>query len=526
MLEDTLLQSSTAEQWKRIGIQHHHGINIPLFSLRSISSCGIGEFTDLSAIFDWCEQIGLDVVQVLPLNDTGPDSSPYSAISAFALNPIHLGLESLPRAGHYADLRPIIKQLKALNQTQRIAYDKVRVLKEKFLKLYHALEYPLISATPEYQSFLQKNRWLRGFAIFKTLKRQHNWETWEKWPEDIKNPSPERWRELENQLEPEISYHEFVQYYCSQQLQTAKARATLAGVFFKGDIPILISRESADLWQHRSLFLEAYSAGAPPDMYAPEGQNWGFPLFNWEAMRQDNYLWWKDRLTVASRYYHLYRLDHIVGFFRIWAIPAGASAKEGFFLPKNESTWLDHGREILQMLVESSPLLPIGEDLGAIPNGVRAAMDDLGICGTKVMRWERHWNTDRGYISIKDYAPKSMTTVSTHDSEPLSLWWKQLPEDASAYARNRGWTYNQKISHEQQLAILHDSHHSSSLFHVNLLQEYLALFPGLVWPNLEDERINVPGTWSDNNWSYRFRPTLEQIIGNDALAEAIRQMVS
>lgn len=516
-----LSQCPAAEQWMRIGIRHHHGINIPLFSLHTESSTGIGEYADLHPLIDWCAKIGMDVIQLLPLNDTGLDSSPYSAISAFALNPIHLGLAHLPGAKQYPDLLQLIEQLQPLSHTPRVQYVQVRELKERFLQQYYAWEYPSIASSQDYHQFIAKNQWLRAYSLFKTIKKQRLWQSWEDWPEDLKKPTPATIESLTNRFLFEVQYHQFVQFLCHQQLKAVKEHAEKTGVFLKGDIPILISRESSDLWENRQLFNLDYSAGAPPDYYGPEGQKWGFPIFNWNALEQENYHWWRQRLDCAHDYYHLYRLDHIVGFFRIWAIPIEKPAKEGLFIPAEEKTWVDHGKKILSQITQSSPLLPIGEDLGTIPNGVRPCLHSLGICGTKVMRWERRWGTTNEFISVTDYLPESMTTVSTHDSPTLAGWWKDLPDEARSYAKDKKWNYLPDLSHEQRRAILQESHHSSSLFHINLLQEYLALFPDLVAADSEQERVNIPGLISDQNWTYRFRPSVEEIISHEALAQAM-----
>ena len=246
---------------------------------------------------------------------------------------------------------------------------------------------------------------------------------------------------------------------------------------------------------------------------------------NWEEMEKQHDQWWRTRLHAASELYHMYRIDHVVGFFRIWAIPEGQLGREGRYLPDNPKTWLAHGEKIMRMMLQTSPLLPIGEDLGTVPAEVRQKLRELAICGTKVMRLERRWEGDKSFIPIENYEPISMTTVSTHDSGTLQLWWRQHPEEAADFCRFKGWDYTVPLSHDCQRQILWDSHHSRSLLHINPLQEYLALFPDLVWPNPEDERVNVPGIISEKNWSYRFRPTLEEIITHKALTQAMQEVL-
>lgn len=515
--------SPSAPLWESVGIRNHHGIALPLFSLHSTSSCGIGEYPDLLPLLPWCQNIGFDVIQLLPLNDTGNDTSPYSALSANALNPIYLGLSQLPQIENYPELIQEIKELQKLNHTQRIQYSAVQQGKERFLRKYYRQYSPTIIHTEPYQSFKRDNPWLTGYALFKTLKAHYNLQSWEEWPPEWRDPKLPL--QIPEEFIDEVEYHIFIQYLSFQQIESVKKQAESYKILLKGDIPILINRDSVDVWLHRDLFLLDYEAGAPPDMYAKEGQKWGFSPYKFEAMESEDFQWWKERLKVATHCFNIYRIDHVVGFYRIWSIPKGLTAKDGYFIPSDESVWIPHGDKIMRMMLSNCPMLPIGEDLGTIPPAVRINLRDLGICGTKVMRWERRWNTDRGFIDPKDYPPESMTTVSTHDSETLQLWWKNRPEEARWYAAALGWEYTPDLTKDQHIYFLNASHHSGSLFHINLLGEYLALVPGMTWPDPADERINVPGVVSDLNWTYRFRPSVEDIVSNASLLEEIRGIV-
>ncbi len=521
-----LQQSAAKKQWDAIGIRQHHGVNLPLFALRSKKSCGIGEYPDLMPLLPWCRELNLDVLQLLPLNDTGQETSPYSALSALALNPIHLGLAQLPFLERFPELQKKLAPMQVLSQKQRIDYPQVYAAKRSFLQEYYKNAFPLIASTPEYQTFLKENSWLNGYALFKAIKEQRYWQAWLEWPEELRAPSEAGFKDLVDRYQNEISYHSFIQYLCFQQLEEVKKAAESEGVFLKGDIPILTNRESADVWLYPHLFHLDYSAGAPPDMYSSEGQNWGFPIYNWDEHMKQNYQWWRQRLTVTSKFYHIYRLDHVVGFFRIWAIPQGKSGNEGKFLPEDRSTWIPEGEKILRMMLEVCPMLPIGEDLGMVPPEVRACLSGLGICGTKVMRWERMWDEDKRFIELNDYSPTSMTTVSTHDSETLQLWWMRNIDEVKAFCEFKGWSFTYDLLRSRHRDILWDSHHTSSLFHINLLQEYFPLVLGLPWPDSDDERINIPGIVSNRNWTYRFRPYVEEIVSNNQLKNAIRDVVT
>lgn len=512
--------TESAKHWQRVGRRAHGGVNIPLFSLHTAKSCGIGEFLDLLPLFPWLHSLGLDVLQLLPLNDTGIDQSPYSSISAFALNPIHLSLHAIP--GVTEDMIPVV--LRQATRSPLIDYSMVRADKEVFLRAYFEREFTAVRDTSEFVDFCRHHRpWLEGYVLFKSLKVVYQWQPWRSWPAEQVHPDSQTVDLLRREYAHDMDYHRFVQYLCFQQMKEVKKQALDAHVFLKGDIPICCGAESAEAWLQPELFVPGLTAGAPPDMYSLEGQNWGFPIFDWKQLERQQYNWWRMRLSVAAELYDIYRVDHIVGLFRIWAIPVGKSAKEGHFLPEDPAMWIAHGRKILQMMLDSNPMLPIGEDLGTIPPAVRVCLREMGICGTKVMRWERAWEEDGRYLQLAEYPPLSMTTVSTHDSETVSGWWSRQPQEAKLFAAHKRWIYSIPLCQQYLFEILRDSNHSASLFHINLLNEYLALIPELVWPDPNMERINIPGTVVSTNWSYRFRPSVEEIVANRELATLMRQ---
>lgn len=517
--------SPAAAQWERIGIRHHHGLCLPLFSLHSEQSAGIGEYPDLLPMLTWCKRIGFDTIQLLPLNDTGPNTSPYSSISAFALNPLHLGLAHLPGMDKEdTRLQIPLKEIQKLTSTQRLDYSSLHSMREQFLRDYFRFHSQEILETDAYRQFQKENPWLPGYSLFKSIKIHCQWHSWRSWPEEIRNREPKTLENLHLKYEMDIAFHTFVQYLCFQQMKEVKAAADRLGIFLKGDLPILLDLESADLWLHSPLFNFDFGAGAPPDGYSDIGQNWGFPLYNWDEMEKQNYSWWKERLAVASNFYHIYRIDHVVGFFRIWAIAPGELAINGKFIPSDPEQALAQGKKLMSMMLDATHMLPIGEDLGTVPPEVRKVLQDLGICGTRVMRWERDYSGDKHFISPESYPLLSITTVSTHDSSTLQLWWKENSDEARDYCLFSGWEYHTPLPSEYQFALLYASHHTHSLFHINLLQEYLALFPEFVHLNPEDERINIPGIIADSNWSYRFLPSVETIAANEDLAALIHAL--
>lgn len=525
-LAQKLFDTPAGPQWRQIGVKRHHGICIPLFSLHSAKSCGIGEYLDLIPLIKWCRDLGMDVIQLLPLNDIGLETSPYNSLSANALNPIHISLSALPGIEKVPDYQAKLGKIRYWNRTNRIKYHIVRELKFSFFREYIPLVYEDFCTTPEYRSFLEQNKWIEPYALFKAIKEEQLWKNWEDWPNHLKSPSERGYQDLLQQHQKVCQIHEFLQFICYKQLEEVKRIANEQGVYIKGDIPILISRDSADVWHQRQYFLLHIAAGAPPDMYTREGQYWGFPIYDWEELEKNDFEWWRTRLQIASHLYNLYRIDHVVGFFRMWAIPLGKQAKEGSFIPASENEWIPTGRKLMEMMLKTAPILPIGEDLGLVPNEVKHCLYELGICGTKMMRWERRWETDGGFIPIEEYQPMTMTTVSTHDSDTLQLWWRHFPKEAKLFSEFKGWDYKPFLTSSRHKQILWDSHHSGSLFHINLLQEYLALFPELISPNPHDERVNIPGKILDTNWTYRFRPKIEEIIDHIPLKEAMKEILS
>ncbi len=525
-LVQTIFSSPAQLGWKRIGLKHFHGIDLPLSALRTRKSSGIGEFHDLLPMIDWAKSCGLNILQLLPLNDSGSDPSPYNAVSSTALHPIYLSLHALPYIDTLPELRGRLSSFAVHNEAQRIPYIEILLHKLQWLREYFEAVGSRILETTECRNFVEKHTWVTPYALFKTLRKLFHHQSWLYWPEEIKRPTHAQYDDLLKTNEKEIAFQTFLQYLSFSQLKQIKTYAEKQGVLLFGDIPLLINSESADVWAFPDQFDLTYAAGAPPDYYNKEGQYWGFPLFRWNEIEKTKFDFWKQRLFFHAHFYDLYRIDHVLGFFRLWGIPRNRPVKEGSYFPPDEAKWEPMGRALLQMMLENSQgMLPIAEDLGVVPECVPRVLHDLSIPGTKVMRWERAWKTDRHFFHPKEYSPLSLTCVSTHDTPTLALWWRDFSEEAQEYAASKGWPYSPELTKEMRFDILKSSHHSGSLFHVNLLQEYLALFPELVWPDPAAERINVPGTLLPSNWLYRFRPWVEEIVAHEELKHAIQQFV-
>lgn len=311
------------------------GTAIPLFSLRSQDSFGVGEFNDIKLLVDWAVETGQSVIQILPINDTTitgtwMDSYPYKANSSFALHPQYL---HLPDAGVRVDknYRELQAELNALPQEdyERVNNEKTRLMRKAF-----TVTGPTVIAGADYKKFVKENGfWLISYAAFCVLRDQYQTSDFSKWGQYSKYNSS-KVDEFSSDNSQDIEFYCYEQFCLDQQLNDAVSYAHSNGVILKGDLPIGISRESVDAWLYPSMFHLDSQAGAPPDAFSVFGQNWGFPTYNWDNMAKDGFSWWKARLRKLSEYFDAFRIDHILGFFRIWEIPSDCiHALLGHFSP-------------------------------------------------------------------------------------------------------------------------------------------------------------------------------------------------
>lgn len=305
--------------------RHFTGISIPVAALRTAAGCGAGEFADLVPLGTWCRDVGLDLIQLLPINDTGTNSSPYSALSAFALHPLYLNLDGVPGAGPYARDIAGFKADSAKHEAAsrgRFSYAAVVAFKLSIVERAFAENAVSLAGDSGFANWRRENPWVVPYAVFTALKKETRNAPWSSWGE-MADPSLERITSWWDSHPVECLPAAWVQYLLEMQLADASRALQSVGVFLKGDLPILMSRESVDVWAERSFFDLTGIAGAPPDMFSPDGQNWGFPVYNWESLGREGYRWWKDRLRQAGKFFHAFRIDHVLGFFRIWRIPQG-----------------------------------------------------------------------------------------------------------------------------------------------------------------------------------------------------------
>ncbi len=516
----------SARHWAGIGSERRLGVAVPVFSLRSERSAGIGDFADLEPLVDWCQAFGASVIQLLPLNDLGNDSAPYGAVSAFALDPIYAAPERLPGVQKKAALRKKAAALaEELEQSGPVDYARVRSARMAFLETVYESQKGSLPRNAEFCAFVEEHQeWLEDYVLYRTLREHHGWRSWEDWGGTYDIVSLVR---FSAEHAERLQFHRWIQWVLDAQLRAAHAYANKQNILLKGDIPILVGRDSADVWRHPELFFLDTSAGAPPDYYAEEGQNWGFPTYDWEAHWPTGCKWWRARLAHAARYFDLYRVDHVVGLFRIWTIRQGEeTGRNGWFSPSEEWRWGGHGRGILEMMLDATEMLPLAEDLGTIPDVCRHTLRELGICGTKVVRWERRWHGDQSFIPPAEYGPLSMATLSTHDSATLRGWWEESPDERQRYWETLGGQgpAPEQIPTDMHLKALSELAQADSTFVILLPQDILAPFDRLEGTPSEN-RINVPGTVVDTNWSWRLASTLDELADDDELNGRLKELL-
>lgn len=314
------------------------GVAIPVFSLRSENSFGVGEFLDLEPFADWGKAVGLRLIQILPVNDTSAthtsaDSYPYAAISAFALHPLYINIAAVADAKNKKLLAALEPERKRLNALEEMDYATVMEAKLGFLKKIFPSQKAQTLQSAEYKNFASENEhWLLPYAAFCFLRDKYNTSDFSQWPEHSRYDA--KAIAVLAKDNDEIAFHLFIQFHLHLQLKEATAHAHAKGLVVKGDIAIGVYRHSADVWQEPELYNTNIQAGAPPDPFAAKGQNWGFPTYNWPRMESDGFKWWKHRFSQMGHYFDAFRIDHILGFFRIWSIPTHAvEGILGYFVP-------------------------------------------------------------------------------------------------------------------------------------------------------------------------------------------------
>ncbi|HMG05048.1 MAG TPA: 4-alpha-glucanotransferase [Chthoniobacterales bacterium] len=544
------------------------GVLAPLFALRTETDLGIGDLAALRQFIDWAAGIGFKIVQLLPINEMGGDHSPYNAISAVALEPttLHLAPGS-PEDLSQADFDEVI----ARNDLERlrkgaVKHDRVRTLKFDLLGKAFANFSERARADAKYAAAFDafceaEGAWLVDYAFFRALMDENgNHETWDQWPEEHRSTDSARdWLaalspERQAGFDKRARFYRYVQWIAHLQWTAVKAYAEERGVGLMGDIPFGVNYYSADVYSRRDEFALEWSGGAPPEPYFKDdeftqkwGQNWGIPLYRWDVMRTRNLDWWRQRVRGVRKIFHVFRIDHVLGFYRVYAFPWRPARNPEFlplswdemrertggaipqFYPRDDSTWehceasCGEGEDYLRVVLEEAgETRVVGEDLGTVPDYVRPSLQSLGVAGFKIPQWEvKHGRVTRG----EDYERSSVTTYATHDHKPIRAMWdeaqdkkvttqEQALEDLLKIAGFAGIEPREGLDYLRDFypAIMSALFQSNSWMAIVMITDLLA----------RKDRFNVPGTAANSNWSRRMQKTVAGLDASPTLRKRMR----
>jgi 4-alpha-glucanotransferase len=543
------------------------GILAPLFALRRENDLGIGDVGALRDLVDWAAEQGFGVVQLLPINETGNDHSPYNAVSSVALEPTTLELspETIPDLSE-ADFAEVTGGFDLdLLRAGPVDYPQVRSLKLRLLDRAfghfsaHGWKQNDRRAR-KFRTFCKaENAWLDDYALFRVLMDENGGtERWDIWPQDRQNAATARhWLAAQRpavrrHFEIQIRGAKYRQWLVWQQWREAKAYADTRGVALMGDIPFGVSYYSADTWGTPEIFDLKWSGGCPPerilevDEFTKKwGQNWGIPLYRWDVLRARNFDWWRQRVRKVRDVFHLFRIDHVLGVFRIYGFPwrpqfnadflpltpdEAAARTDGelpHFVahaddsPEHQAANCAQGEEILEVLIEEcGQWRLIGEDLGEVPPYVRPCLQRLEIAGFKIPQWEDE--PSGAMIDGSKYERLSLVTYATHDHEPLLAMWEGWMSAIRAAehggpetwpARDRAWQQCRRFARYAgfdvpELAPWTDDIHERLLGAILRSNSWLCVFM-ITDLFATSQRFNIPGAVSESNWSQR----LEQPVG-------------
>jgi 4-alpha-glucanotransferase len=421
------------------------GLLIPLFSCPSTASWGIGEIADLSPMTAWLAEAGQSLVQLLPLNEMADgQQSPYSARSAMAIDPIYIRMAGVPEfaalGGELAVFDDAERQrLAAVGRASGVPYAEIRRLKNTalgaaFLRFYDGEWRRDSDRARAMKIFLAGQAgWIEDYALYRALHDREVGRPWTEWPAPLRDRDPAALDRARRELAREILFHQYMQWIADGQWQEVRKAARANGVAVFGDLPFMVDGDSADVWANQASFRLDVSVGVPPDAFSATGQDWGMPLYRWDAIAAGGFSWLRSRARRSADLFDGYRVDHLVGFYRTYARPRDGSP--AFFSPAEEDRQLVLGERVLAIMREPGAAI-IAEDLGIVPDFVRASLVRLKVPGFRVFRWERLWQQpDQPFRDPTEYPPLSVATSGTHDTEPLATWWQHAtPEDRGKVA--------------------------------------------------------------------------------------------
>ena len=532
------------------------GLLAPLFALRTENDLGIGDTDSLKELVDWAAAHGFGLVQVLPINESGGDNSPYNILSSLALDPTTVATNPKALKDLAAgDFKKICGQHDvAALRTGQVNYRGVRRLKRDLLeaawKRFKSKEIKeKTRRARDFAAWTKENAaWLDSYTLFRALVRWHDEnENMDGWPKQHRTlPAAKKWLAGaspadKRRMRDWQGFYGYVQWVAYVQWSALKSYGDERGVALVGDVPVGVSVFSADVFAQPEIFDLSRSAGAPPEkVFAADhftakwGQNWGFPLYHWEEMAKDNYAWWRQRLRTTMEIFHFLRVDHALGFFRIYSFPwrperndeflplseEEAKARTGGELPRfvpcddttmeGKETNRAQGDRLFRMIVEETgPHRLIAEDLGEMSPYVRPVLQAQEIPGFKIPMWER--THDNWLTPGSDYERLSLATYATHDHPTLRAYWDGWYADTQSSDPHKSGMARRQMEEMARFAGLpiHGPVPWSDEIHEGLLRGLFHSNSWLVVNMITDlfgtaERFNVPGAIGDENWTERF----------------------
>lgn len=487
------------------------GLLVPLFSCPSTRSWGIGDIGDVSHVTAWLAGAGQRVLQLLPLNAMAHgQKSPYSATSAMAIDPIFIRLAAVPEFGALGGEASIgaaeREVLDEARRSARVEYADVRRLKGTALtnafERFRAAEWCRDTERARaLKTFLaDQSWWLDDYALFRAVHDREQNRPWPEWPMPLRRRDRDALQQARHELSMEVLFHQYLQWVADTQWQEARAAAAAHGVELFGDLPFMVDLDSADVWSRQQDFLLDVSVGVPPDAFSATGQDWGMPAYRWDAIAAEDFRWLRDRARRSAHLYDGYRIDHLVGFYRTYGrLRDGA---EPVFIPADEPAQVALGERVLEVFREPGAEILV-EDLGTVPDYVRASLARIGAPGFRVFRWERYWHVEgQPFRDPSDYPPVSVAASGTHDTEPLATWWEHAPVDERSKVselptiqRFTGGAGLLSAPYDPTVrdTILEALFASGSDVLLNVVQDIFG------W----HDRINEPATVTEHNWSFR-----------------------
>jgi 4-alpha-glucanotransferase len=452
--------------------------------------------------------------------------SPYSAISAMAIDPIYIHVPAVQDfavlGGRDALSSPGRASLDRVTTASRVKYAAVRALKAEALTAafdrFLECEWHRDSERAgRFRTFLSdQSWWIENYTLFRAIHAREAERPWFDWPEPLKRRDPDALVRAGRELSREVLFYGYLQWLADEQWQVARVRARDAGVVLFGDLPFMVDADSADVWGLQNDFRLDVSVGVPPDAFSATGQDWGMPLYDWAAFAAADFRWLRARARRSADLYDGYRVDHLVGFYRTYGRPRGGGPP--FFTPAEEHEQVELGEKVLSIFREPGSEI-VAEDLGTVPDFVRESLARLGIPGFRVFRWEREWQEEgQPFREPRAYPSCSVATSGTHDTETMAVWWQEAPDDDKRDVARLDTL--RPLARGVDLAT---APFNPTVRDV-LLEALFASGSDLLLLPVQDvfgwsDRINQPATVSDTNWCFRLPWPIDRLDDLDEARE-------